>query len=86
MSRFAEELPAVEAWLESPRFDGITRLYGAAHFLEQRGSIRSDYTIARDAAQGLYALLRERFEQRRSITTFGPYSPGQAVSMKRLGG
>jgi isocitrate lyase len=29
--------------------------------------------------------LRELFAQRKSITTFGPYSPGQAVAMKRMG-
>ncbi len=29
--------------------------------------------------------MRELFEQRKQITTFGPYSPGQAVMMKRMG-
>ena len=32
-----------------------------------------------------YRELRQLFDQRRSITTFGPYSPGQAVAMKRIG-
>ena len=32
-----------------------------------------------------YARLRELFAQRKQITTFGPYSPGQAVAMKRMG-
>src|SRR5207245_9131933 len=41
--------------------------------------------VARAAAEGFYALLRALFEQRKSITTFGPYTPGQAVAMKRLG-
>ncbi len=36
-------------------------------------------------AEGLYPLLRELFAQRRSVTTFGPYSPSQAVTMKRMG-
>ena len=31
------------------------------------------------------ARLRELFAAKKSITTFGPYSPGQAVSMKRMG-
>ena len=44
-----------------------------------------DYGVARDAAEAFYARLRELFEQKRSITTFGPYSPGQAVAMKRMG-
>ena len=29
--------------------------------------------------------LRELFAEHKSITTFGPYSPGQAVTMKRMG-
>ena len=32
-----------------------------------------------------YDRLRELFGERRHITTFGPYSPGQAVAMKRVG-
>ena len=37
------------------------------------------------AAEGFYARLRELFDAGKSITTFGPYSPGQAVTIKRLG-
>ncbi|MGA9256539.1 MAG: isocitrate lyase/phosphoenolpyruvate mutase family protein, partial [Candidatus Sulfotelmatobacter sp.] len=36
-------------------------------------------------AEEFYARLRELYKQRRQITTFGPYSPGQAVTMKRIG-
>ena len=38
-----------------------------------------------EAAEAFYPRLRELFAQRKSITTFGPYSPGQAVTMKRMG-
>lgn len=41
--------------------------------------------MAREAAEAFYARLRELFAERKSITTFGPYSPGQAVTMKRMG-
>ena len=37
------------------------------------------------AAAEFYARLRQLFAERRPITTFGPYSPGQAVAMKRVG-
>ena len=37
------------------------------------------------AADRFYSRLRELFDQRRCISTFGPYSPGQAVAMKRAG-
>ena len=41
--------------------------------------------MAREAAAAFYDRLRELFAERKSITTFGPYSPGQAVVIKRLG-
>jgi isocitrate lyase len=72
-------------WFDSPRFHGIKRLYTAREVIEQRGTIRSDYAVARDAAQAFHARLRQLFESKKSITTFGPYSPGQAVAMKRMG-
>jgi len=74
-----------QEWLDSPRFGGITRLYSARQVVEQRGTIANDHTVAREAAGAFYARLRELFERRESITTFGPYSPGQAVTMKRMG-
>src|SRR6185369_8388783 len=47
--------------------------------------IPSDYIVAREAAEAFYPHLRDLFAQGKSITTFGPYSPGQAVAMKRMG-
>ncbi len=44
-----------------------------------------DYTVAREAAEGFYARLRQLFDEKKSITSFGPYSPGQVVQMKRSG-
>ncbi len=41
--------------------------------------------VARDAAEGFYNRLLEMFSEGKSITTFGPYSPGQAVTIKRIG-
>ncbi len=64
---------------------GITRLYSARQIVEQRGTIPNDYTVARDAAAAFYERLRQLFDEKKSVTTFGPYSPGQAVVMKRLG-
>jgi isocitrate lyase len=51
----------------------------------QQGTIQPDYTVARTAAEAFHARLRELFSRGEQITTFGPYSPGQAVVMKRLG-
>jgi isocitrate lyase len=82
---FEDEVAATQAWFHSPRFSGITRLYSARQVVEQRGTIARDYTVAREAAAAFHARLRELFTQRKSITTFGPYSPGQAVAIKRMG-
>lgn len=79
------EIAATQRYFDSPRFDGIIRLYSARQVVEQRGTIPADYPVARTAAEAFHARLRELFAQRKSITTFGPYSPGQAVAMKRLG-
>lgn len=82
---FREEIAKTQAWFDGPRFSEITRLYSARQVVDQKGTIRKDYTVARDAARDFYALLREKFEQRKSTTTFGPYSPGHAVAIKRMG-
>ena len=79
------QIEAARQWFESPRFAGIVRLYSPRQVAEQQGAIQDDFTVARQAAESFYPRLRELFEQRKQITTFGPYSPGQAVMMKRLG-
>ena len=85
MSSFESEVSETAKWFESSRFAGITRLYSARQVVEQRGTIGTDYMVARVAAEQFYDRLRQLFTDRRPITTFGPYSPGQAVAMKRMG-
>jgi len=85
MTSFEQEVAETQKWFESPRFTGITRVYTARQVVEQRGTIAHDYTLAREAAAAFYDRLRQLFAERKSITTFGPYSPGQAVVIKRLG-
>ncbi|MGC9220044.1 MAG: isocitrate lyase/phosphoenolpyruvate mutase family protein [Solirubrobacteraceae bacterium] len=85
MISFDQAVADVQEFMNSARFAGITRLYSARQVAEQRGSIPADYRLARENAASFHARLRELFAQGRSITTFGPYSPGQAVTMKRMG-
>jgi isocitrate lyase len=85
LTSFEQDVAALQRYFDSPRFDGIVRLYTARQVAEQRGTIPADYPVAREAAAAFHARLRELFAQRKSITTFGPYSPGQAVVMKRMG-
>lgn len=85
MNTFEERVREVSEYFASPRFKRITRLYTPRQVVEQRGTIPTDYSIARKTAEAFYARLRELFSQGKSITTFGPYSPGQAVNIKRVG-
>jgi isocitrate lyase len=85
MTSFDQEVAATQQWFDSPRFKGIVRLYSARQIVEQRGTIASDYTVAREAATAFYDRLRQLFAEKKSVTTFGPYSPGQAVTLKRMG-
>jgi isocitrate lyase len=85
MTVFEEQVAAAREWVASPRFAGITRLYSPRDIAEQQGTIAPDYTVARTAAEAFYAQLRGLFTAGRQITTFGPYSPGQAVIIKRMG-
>lgn len=85
MKSYSEELENMQKWFSEPRFSEILRLHTPAQVIEQRGTIDVEYTIARETAEAFYARLRELFTAGRSITTFGPYSPGQAVTIKRIG-
>ncbi len=82
---FDREVAELREWFQSPRFAGVRRVHTAREVIEQRGTIRPDHTVAREAAAAFHARLRQLFSEKRSITTFGPYSPGQAVAMKKMG-
>ena len=85
MGAYEDEVGAIQRYMDDPMFEGITRVYSARQVMEQRGSVPQEYTVARDAATAFRARLREMFKEGKSITSFGPYSPGQAVQMKRAG-
>ncbi len=82
---FENNVTRTQEYMNSERFADVTRLYSARQVAEQQGTIASDYIVARENAAAFYARLRELFAAKKSITTFGPYSPSQAVTMKRLG-
>src|SRR6185295_15994968 len=85
MASFEDDVAEMRRWFDGPRFAGMKRLYTPREVVEQRGTIRAEYTVARNAAAAFHARLRELFTQKKCVTTFGPYSPGQAVAMKRMG-
>ena len=75
MSAFEQEIQEVLAWFETSRFDGITRLYSARQVVEQRGTIPTDYPIARFAADQFFGHLRDLFELRRLNHDVRPLLP-----------
>lgn len=75
----------VNEFFNRPRFKGIKRLYTARQVAEQQGTLFQDYSVAKQAAHDFFENLREKYSNKSSVTTFGPYSPGQAVMMKRAG-
>src|SRR5262245_24723161 len=85
MRSLEDEVAEIREYMGGERFAGITRLYSPRQVAEQRGTVLTDHSLARNAAERFYARLRELFAEGRSITTFGPYSPGQVVAMKRAG-
>lgn len=82
---FEKEIQEIRQWFSHPRFNGITRLYSPRQVAEQTGNIKNNYTVAKNAADKFYNRLRELFSKGKSITTYGPYSPSQAIMMKRAG-
>jgi isocitrate lyase len=80
-----QQIKELTEYFSQPRFKEILRLYSERQVAEQQGTIPNDYTVAREAAEAFYKLLRESFANKTSITTFGPYSPGQAVTIKKAG-
>lgn len=80
-----ERTAAMEAYFNEPRFDGIKRLYSPRQVVEQQGTIPTSYTVAQQSAAAFFKRLRELHQEKKQITTFGPYTPSQAVMMKRAG-
>ena len=55
--------------IASPRFEGTRRVHSAREVIEQRGTIRPDYTVARSAAEAFYARLRQLAELSSAVMT-----------------
>jgi len=85
MDPLTAQIDGIRRWFADPRFREITRLHTPAQVADQRGTVTQTYPVAEAAAAAMYGRLRELFGARKSITTFGPYSPGQAVAIKRMG-
>jgi len=72
-------------WFSRDRFKEIIRLYSPHDVFLQQGTINNSYSLAREAAESFYHSLKQLFKEKKSATTFGPYSSTQAVMMKLMG-
>jgi isocitrate lyase len=68
-------------WEGEPRWEGITRPYGAEDVIRLRGSIPIEHTLARRGAERLWSLLTGPDY----VNTFGALTGAQAVQMVRAG-
>ena len=84
-SYFEWQVEEMKQWFANPRFKNLIRLYSPLQVVQQQGTIKDEYSIAKNASEEFYNRLRELFSKHEQITSFGPYSPGQAVMMKRAG-
>src|SRR3712207_4172071 len=69
------------AWVEDARRAGVKRPYTADDVIRLRGSVRQEYTLARNGARRLWELLSSR----PLVRTFGAPAGAQAVQMARAG-
>ena len=82
MVGFSTEVSALgRAWREYGRWTGVTRPYGADDVIRLRGTVRQEYTLARNGARRLWDLLSSR----PLVRTFGALTGAQAVQMARAG-
>ena len=63
------------------RWDGITRPYAQEDVERLRGSVRIEYTLAKEGAEGLWALLNSEPQ----VTALGALTGNQAVQQVRAG-
>ena len=85
MSTFEMKEAAAREWFDSPGSRGSCVSTPPARSSSSGARSRPTTRSRATAAEAFYARLRELFAERKQITTFGPYSPGQAVAMKRMG-
>jgi isocitrate lyase len=69
------------AWAEDVRWAGVKRAYSPEDVVRLRGSVRQEYTLARNGARRLWELLSSG----PVVRTFGALTGAQAVQMARAG-
>ncbi len=68
-------------WQRDARWAGVQRSYSAADVIRLRGSVRVEYSLARQGAERLWELLRHEDY----VNALGAMTGGQAVEMVKAG-
>ncbi|KAJ5732461.1 hypothetical protein N7493_003942 [Penicillium malachiteum] len=75
-SLFEQQVRDVQAWWESPRYEGIKRPYSAEDVVSKRGSLQQNYPSSL-MARKLFNLLNERAAAGEPVHTMGAIDPVQ---------
>lgn len=82
MTNRAKRVEAIKKdWKENPRWKGIKRGYSAEDVERLRGSVRIEYTLARNGAEKLWKLVNET----PFVNCLGALTGGQAVQQVKAG-
>ncbi|CRG86317.1 isocitrate lyase [Talaromyces islandicus] len=73
---FEKQIKDVEAWWQSPRYEGIKRPYSAADVVSKRGSLQQVYPSS-IMARKLFNLLNKRAAKGEPVHTMGAVDPVQ---------
>ena len=65
---YEQQIKDVEAWWNSPRYEGIKRPYSAADVVSKRGSLQQTYPSSL-MARKLFSLLNERANEGKPVHT-----------------
>ncbi|MCY0865383.1 MAG: isocitrate lyase [Sulfobacillus sp.] len=81
MTELNDRIRMIEEQWRTPRFEGISRGYGAADVAKLQGSVMIEHTLARRGAERLWRLLHERH----FVPALGALTGNQAVQQVKAG-
>lgn len=85
MSTKDEQIKALEKdWAENPRWKGVTRPYSAEDVVRLRGSVQSEYTLAKRGADRLWDAVNGN-SKKGYVNAFGAITAGQAMQQAKAG-
>ena len=80
-----EQIKALEQdWATNPRWKGVKRGYTAADVVRLRGSLKTEYTLAKRGAEKLWELVNGT-AKKGYVNSFGAITAGQAMQQAKAG-